>query len=137
MDASPAWFDLGALFVSIEAERERRAISMAAVAREVGVSASTIRRFADGDDAEADGVLALVRWLGVAPEWFVAGGAVAGELLHPAGDGYVRVDLDLVAEAEGRRGGASGRSRTTVQRLVDAAHRSRRSVASLTRTSAV
>jgi hypothetical protein len=43
---------------------EERGLTTAALAREVGVGASTIRRFRTADDAEADGVLALVAWTG-------------------------------------------------------------------------
>lgn len=56
MTATP--FDLQALFREIDAEREHQSLSWAALARQVGVAASTIRRFGEADDAEADGVLA-------------------------------------------------------------------------------
>ncbi|MEM8748479.1 MAG: hypothetical protein AAGF91_17380, partial [Actinomycetota bacterium] len=66
-------FDLASLATAIERERVARGTTMAALARTLGVSASTIRRFATASDAEADGVLAAIGWLGVAPEDFVAG----------------------------------------------------------------
>jgi hypothetical protein len=97
--------------------------------RDVGVSVSTIRRLERADDAEADGVLALIRWLGVAPETFVPGGSVVGEPLLPAGDGVIRVDMSLVSET-GRAGG-----RTSIQRLVTTAQGADRCVASFTRRS--
>ena len=129
-------FDLAALFRAVEAERERRGLSWTALSRSVGVSASTIRRFAEADDAEADGVLALVRWLGVTPEEFVVSSLVEGEGLQRAGGGFVRVDMELVARANGEPLGSRGRTRTTIQKLVETAQRSERSVASLTRWSA-
>ena len=49
--------------------------------------------------------------------------------------GYIRVDMDLVADAAGDRRGAQGRTRTTIQRLVEIAQGSGRPVASLTRWS--
>ncbi len=128
-------FDLGGLFRDVVTERERRGLSWAELSREVGVSSSTIRRFGEAEDAEADGVLALVRWLRVAPERYVLGRSCSGERLVEPGDGVVRVDMALVAEAAGDSRGARGRSRTTIQRLVDVAQRSGRSVASLTRRS--
>ena len=50
-------FDLGRLFESVGAQRERLRLSWAALSRQVGVATSTIRRFGESDDAEADGVL--------------------------------------------------------------------------------
>jgi len=130
-------FDLRRLFESVDSERERLGVSWSALSREVGVSASTIRRFGVADDAEADGVLALVRWLGVEPEKFVSSTSVCGEKLSASGDGVVRVDMDSVAIADGDARGARGRTRTTIQRLVSVAQRARQPVASLTRFSDV
>jgi len=110
-------------------------MSLAVLARQVGVAASTIRRFREADDAEADGVLALVRWLGVAPEDFVAGNSVRGTRLRCSGDGYVRVDMELVARANGDPHGAKGRTRTSIQTLVEVAQRSGQPLESLTRFS--
>ncbi|MGI9598182.1 MAG: hypothetical protein ACR2QK_18610 [Acidimicrobiales bacterium] len=130
-------FDLPRLFRAVDVERQRRGLGWAGLARQVGVAASTIRRFGEADDAEADGVLALVRWLGVAPEDYVAGDLVRGDRLRPAGDGYVRVDMELVATANGDHRGAKGRSRTSIQDLVEVAKRSGQPVAALTRFSEV
>ena len=74
-------FDLGQLFRAVDAERERRGLGWTALAQQVGVSSSTVRRYRTAVDAEADGVLALVRWLGVTPERFIRGGSVAGRPL--------------------------------------------------------
>ena len=128
-------FDLRGLFRAIDAEREQRGLSWSALAREAGVAASTIRRFDDASDAEADGVLALVRWLRATPEDFVASDSVQSVRLHRPGEGHVRVDMELVSRAIGDARGARGRTRTTIQRLVEAAQSSGRPVASLTRFS--
>ena len=128
-------FDLRQLLLAVDVQRERRGLSWSALARQVGVAASTIRRFGHACDAEADGVLALVCWLGVAPEDYVASGSVKGVRLCGSGNGYVRVDMELVARANGDARGARGRTRTTIQRLVEAAQRSGQPVASLTRLS--
>lgn len=63
-------FDVRALYEALNAERERRETSWAAIARETHVSAATISRTSDADDLEADGMLQLVRWIGLAPESF-------------------------------------------------------------------
>lgn len=134
--ASPR-FDLQRLARAVDDKRRRQGISLAGLGREVGVAPSTIRRFGTADNAEADGVLAVVRWLGVPPEHFVSGAAVSGRRL-PSGEGdagerFVRVDMQLVAEARGDTGGARGRTRTTIQDLVAAAQSSGAPVAALTR----
>ncbi|MEM7338110.1 MAG: hypothetical protein AAF467_05650 [Actinomycetota bacterium] len=126
-------FDLRALFVAVDAERDRRGLSWAALSQQVGVAPSTIRRFANADDAEADGVLATLQWLDAIPERFVADAEVNGTPLSPASDGHVRVDMDMVAKANGDPRGANGRTRTTIQTLVAAANRSGQPIASLTR----
>lgn len=127
-------FDLRRLFLAIDAERERQGLSWSSLSGHVGVATSTMRRFADADDAEADGVLALIRWLGAMPEDYVADAQVEGRRL-PDGDGIVRVAMELVARANDEPAGARGRTRTTIQRLVGAADRSLQPVASLTRMS--
>ena len=56
------------------------------------------RRFATASDAEADGVLAVIGWLGVPPEQFVDDSNIAGVPLPPAADGVIRVDMALLAD---------------------------------------
>jgi ribosome-binding protein aMBF1 (putative translation factor) len=53
-------FDLQQLFRSIDHARSDRGLTWAALARQVGVASSTIRRFESAADAEADGVLTLI-----------------------------------------------------------------------------
>ncbi len=130
-------FDLAALFTAIDAKRRERGLSWASLSRSVGVTASTIKRYASASDAEADGVLTLIRWVGQTPEHFIDGATRSGEDLGAGEAGYVRVDMARVAEALGRPGGADGRTRTTIQRLVAAAHASRQTIASLTRESKI
>lgn len=130
-------FDLNQLSRSIEQERADRGLTWAEVSQEVGVATSTIRRFATASDAEADGVLALIGWLGVAPEQFVVDSTVSGTPLPPAGDGLVRVDMTLVSDLPTSPRRASVGSRTTIQRLAIAAQASGRTLASLTRWSPI
>lgn len=125
-------FDLSELSQHIDSARMERKLTWAEVSRQVGVATSTIRRFAIASDAEADGVLALVGWLGVAPERFIIDSEVDGSLLPAAGNGVIRVDMARVAEAESRPR-ARVVSRTTIQRLTTAAQASGTSVSSLTK----
>lgn len=132
--ADPPLFDLGALSRAIDQLRVERGMSMAELSREVGVAASTIKRFETATDAEADGVLALIQWLGVPPEDFMTSSPVGDVSLPATGDGQIRVDMVLV-----RNGAAQdrGNTRTTIQRLAAAALDQHRSIASLTRWSEV
>lgn len=107
------------------------------MSRQVGVAPSTIRRFGEADDAEADGVLALIGWLGDAPEDYVRDDVVGGKRLPDAGGRFVRVDMELVTSAKADPAGVRGRTRASIQVLVGVAQRSGRTVASLTRLSDV
>ena len=137
MSAENGQFDLRELSRWIDEARADRHLSWAAISQQVGVATSTIRRFASASDAEADGVLALIGWLGVAPEQFVANSKIAGAPLPSAGEGIIRVDMALVAELLSAPRPARPVTRTTIQRLVTAAQASEVSVASLTRWSPI
>ena len=126
-------FNLRALFEAVSAERDRQGLSWAALSRQIGVAPSTIRRFANADDAEADGVLATLQWLNATPEQYLTDTSVDGTELPPARDGHVRVDIEVIANANGDQRGADGRTRTTIQALATAAKRSGQPIASLTR----
>ncbi len=128
-------FDLRALSDAVDEARTGQSLTWAALCRDVGVATSTIRRFATASDAEADGVLALVGWLGVPPEDFVINSRVIGALLPAAGDGVIRVDMALVVALPSFPPRARVGTRTTIQQLVAAAQESRTAVASLIRWS--
>lgn len=130
---STSRFDLRILFDEIDRERRRQGLSWAALSRQVGVSASTIRRFEAADDAEADGVLALIGWLNTRPEEYIHNSTIRGRKLATITNGYVRVDMSLVEAAKGGSNSSTRRTRTTIQRLVAAAQQTRQPVADLTR----
>ena len=137
MSADNGQIDLSELSRWIDEARADRHLTWAAISKQVGVATSTIRRFASASDAEADGVLALIGWLGVAPEQFVVNSKIVGVPLPPAGDGVIRVDMALVVDLlSGPRRARPG-TRTTIQRLVAAAQASEVPVASLTRWSPI
>jgi transcriptional regulator with XRE-family HTH domain len=135
VEVDPPPFDLDKLSRWIDRACAESGLTRTALAREVGVAMSTIRRFRTARDAEADGVLALVGWLGVPPERFVTDSSVAGTLLPPAGDGLIRVDMGLVAGVSPQHRLKRTGARTSIQQLVIAAQASGRTVASLTRWS--
>lgn len=104
------FFDLHRLHEEIDAERQRQRLSWTALSRQVGVAASTIRRYAKADDAEADGVLWLLQWLDAAPEDYITKSSTKPTRLPLAERGHVRVDMNRVAEAVGDPRGANGRT---------------------------
>ena len=126
-------FDLRALFRAVDDARVDRGLTWTALAAEARVAVSTIRRFAHASDAEADGVLAVVCWLGVAPEAFIRGSRVEGEPLLASNGCMVRVDMAAVHDADGARRTAQHQRRTTVQRLARVAQRAQLPVAAFTR----
>ena len=130
-------FDLKQLSCQIDEVRTDCDLTRSEVSQEVGVATSTIRRYAAANDAEADGVLALIGWLGVAPEYFVVNSKVAGVPLPPAGEGIIRIDMSRLMELSAWRRRARTGTRTTIQRLVTAAQASDATIASLTRWSPV
>lgn len=132
-DVVDALFDLAALFDQVDRHRVQIGASWSGVARATGVGATTIQRFATAGDAEADGVLTVVSWLGVPPESFIVG-AGPGEALPPRQGGFVRVDMARVAAVTGQRRAGS---RTSIQRLAEVAQTHHCTIASLVRVSGV
>ena len=64
-------FDAKALYTALDEQRRAQDLTWAQVAAKTGVSAATIKRTRDGGRMEVDGMLAMVRWLGVPVETFV------------------------------------------------------------------
>ena len=63
-----------ALYAALDAVRESRRMSWRQLAREVEVSPSTFSRLANRQKPDVDAFLALVRWLNVPAERFMADG---------------------------------------------------------------
>ena len=64
-------FDYRGLYEALDARRATREMTWREVSLETGVAASTLTRTQRGGPMEADGVRAMVAWLGRAPEHFV------------------------------------------------------------------
>jgi transcriptional regulator with XRE-family HTH domain len=103
-------FDVQALWNALDEQRRSRSMTWAAVGRATGVSPSTLTRTQRAMDLEADGMVQMTRWLGVAPEAFCRGPAHDDvPRVEPAGDGadeggILRVDTAaLYAALEERR----------------------------------
>lgn len=71
MASQPAQFDLAALYEAVDAHRLQRGLTWLAAAVEIGLPLTTLRAIQHAKTMEADGVLAIVRWLGIAPEEFM------------------------------------------------------------------
>jgi len=66
-----AQLDVDALYAALDARRKRKELSWRDVAKEAGVSASTLTRMAQGKRPDVDGFAALVDWLGVPADDFL------------------------------------------------------------------
>jgi transcriptional regulator with XRE-family HTH domain len=64
-------FDSVALYRALDRKRTARGLTWQQVATETGVSSATLTRTREGGRMEVDGMLAMVRWLGVPVETFV------------------------------------------------------------------
>ena len=63
-------FDAKALHKALDEQRKRRDMSWNDVSKEIGVSASTLRRTEKGGRMEVDGMIAMVYWLDEKVETF-------------------------------------------------------------------
>jgi hypothetical protein len=82
-------FSLAALYAALDAQRQSRGLTWAAVAREMNrypdrnpghpLSASTITGTRHRSAVEGDGVLQMIRWLNRTPESFVPGHPLADD----------------------------------------------------------
>ncbi len=57
--------DADRLYAALDATRRTRGLQWRQVAKEAGISASTLTRMAQGKRPDVDGLAALVRWSGV------------------------------------------------------------------------
>ena len=62
--------DTDSLFAALEAARKDRDLTWFKVAKQTGVSQSTLTRLSQGRRPDVDGTLALTRWLGLSLEHF-------------------------------------------------------------------
>jgi len=65
--------DTDALYAALDAQRAARKLSWRQLAKEVGVSPSTMTRLANGQRPDVDAFAALVRWLGQSADTFLVG----------------------------------------------------------------
>jgi transcriptional regulator with XRE-family HTH domain len=94
------WFDAGAFYTAIDAERLARGLNWKDVAGQSGVSASTLTRMAQGKRPDVDGLAALVSWSGLTADDFMRSetARVEPEPLAKIAT-YLRSDRNLTPEA--------------------------------------
>jgi|HubBroStandDraft_4_1064222.scaffolds.fasta_scaffold168492_2 transcriptional regulator with XRE-family HTH domain len=63
--------DVGALYVTLDSERQQRHLSWRQLANEAGIGASTLSRMAQGNRPDVDSFAALVHWLGLSADQFM------------------------------------------------------------------
>lgn len=68
-----AHLDIPALYAALDANRKEKDLSWRDVAREAGVSPSTLTRMAQGKRPDVDGFAAMIAWLGLPAEHFLRG----------------------------------------------------------------
>lgn len=64
--------DVEALYEALDAKRRARELSWRDAAIEIGVSASTLTRMAQGASPDVEGFGKMVKWLGVSADDFIA-----------------------------------------------------------------
>ena len=95
--------DLEALYDALNAERSERGMSWRELGKQIGTSASTFTRLAQGRGTDADTFASLVAWLGMSADSFVRGATPPkGQPRTVAAiSGYLRADRSLTrAESE-------------------------------------
>jgi len=99
-------FDFQELYRAIDDKRRLRGLTWQDVANEIGqdrpgprISASTITRTAKGGSMEADGVLAMIRWLGQTFQCYTRGAVVSTNSLPMEAPGMGRFDAKAFYKA--------------------------------------
>ena len=64
-------FDFNGLCDALDKKRSSRGMTWSEVAGEIGVATGTLTTISGGCRKETDGILAIIRWLGLTPESFI------------------------------------------------------------------
>jgi transcriptional regulator with XRE-family HTH domain len=93
-------FDAMGFYQALDATRKARDLTWRQVAKEAGVTASTLTRMAQGKRPDVDGLAALTAWSGLKADNFVRSDEKAAQA-EPLGmiSTYLRSDPNLTAEA--------------------------------------
>ena len=91
-----ARLDVAALHAALDKERQARRLSWRALAKEVGISPSTLSRMANGQRPDVDAFAALTSWLGTPPETYLV-----SEVLSPETEPDLMTELAPLLRARG------------------------------------
>jgi transcriptional regulator with XRE-family HTH domain len=94
-------FDAEAFYAALDAERESRKKTWKQVAREAGISASTLTRMAQGKRPDVDSLAALVSWSGLRSDDYMVRAEGAPDAPDPITQVvvYLRADAQLSPQA--------------------------------------
>lgn len=93
------YFDGEALYAALDATRVARRLSWRQVARQSGVSSSTLTRMAQGRRPDADGLAALTTWAGLSADDYVRSDNLPPKTEPIAAiSTYLRADKNLTRE---------------------------------------
>lgn len=94
-------FDAGAFYAALDSQRQSRKLNWKQVAREAGISASTLTRMAQGKRPDVDSLAALLTWSGLSADQFVMAEARVPTNADPLAQitAYLRADPHLRPEA--------------------------------------
>jgi transcriptional regulator with XRE-family HTH domain len=92
-------FDAEGFFDALDSERDARKLNWKDVAREAGVSASTLTRMGQGRRPDVDSLAALARWSGLDTDEFIKGHRRKHRSSVAMISTYLRSDPNLSDEA--------------------------------------
>jgi transcriptional regulator with XRE-family HTH domain len=94
-------FDAEGFYAALDSQRQSRRLNWKQVAREAGISASTLTRIAQGKRPDVDSLAALLAWSGLKADQFVLADESAPARADPLAQitAYLRADPHLKPEA--------------------------------------
>jgi transcriptional regulator with XRE-family HTH domain len=94
-------FDAAAFYAALDSQRQSQRLNWKQVAREAGISASTLTRLAQGRRPDVDSLAALLTWSGLKADQFVVSDERAPTPPEPLAQvtAYLRADPHLKPEA--------------------------------------
>jgi transcriptional regulator with XRE-family HTH domain len=94
-------FDAQGFWAALDSQRQSRRMTWKQVAREAGISASTLTRIAQGKRPDVDSLAALLAWSGLKADQFVIADDPAASRPEPLAQitAFLRADPHLSPEA--------------------------------------
>lgn len=95
-----AGFNVSSFYEALDSQRQSKQLTWKKVAKQSGVSASTLTRMAQGRRPDVDSLAALLQWSGLKAELFLQGGSANQGGSEPLAEitAYLRADPNLTPE---------------------------------------